>query len=105
MILKETIMANFDDIEALVIKAVQLLADDFELDTLKEVDSETPLFGGSGALDSMALVNLIADLEDVVMDELGHSITLADEKAMSAKRSPFADVKTLTQAILERLPE
>lgn len=98
-------MANFDDIEALVIKTVRLLADDFDLNALKEVNSETPLFGDSGALDSMALVNLIADIEDVVMDELGHSITLADEKAMSAKRSPFSDVKALTQAIFERLPE
>ena len=33
----------------------------------------------------MALVNLIADLEDAVAEQFDASITLADEKAMSAQ--------------------
>ena len=51
----------------------------------------------------MALVNLLADLEDAVSEQFGAAITLADEKAMSARNSPFLTVKTLSCAVLERM--
>jgi len=51
----------------------------------------------------MALVNLIADVEDAVSEKFGVAIALADEKAMSARNSPFLTVKTLAQAVLERI--
>jgi len=61
------------------------------------------LYGDGGALDSMALVNLLADLEAGVEDAFGVSITLADERALSAARSPFRSVESLVEAISERL--
>jgi acyl carrier protein len=64
-----------------------------------------PLFGNSGPLDSITLVALIIDVEAGIERELGHSIILASEKAMSAKRSPFATVGTLTTFIEETLAE
>ena len=96
-------MTNLQEIETLVIKSVELLAEDFDLEDLKQAGKESPLYGNNGALDSMALVNLIADIEDAVMDHTGVAITLADEKAMSARNSPFLTVDSLTQAVLERL--
>ena len=51
----------------------------------------------------MALVNLIADLEEAVAEKFGQTIALADEKAMSAKHSPYRSVSSLTGAIAERL--
>ena len=97
-------MPDSAEIESLVIESVQLLAKDFEIDGLAEVNSDSLLYGEGGPLDSMALVNLIADVEDAVAEKAGAAITLADEKALSAKRSPFRSVRDLSDAIIERLP-
>jgi acyl carrier protein len=55
------------------------------------------LFGESGNLDSLGLVNLIVNLEDEIQASLGISILLADERAMSQKKSPFRTVASLTE--------
>lgn len=96
-------MPTFKEIEVLVIESVRLLAEDFDLIALQQPSAESALYGSEGVLDSMALVNLIADIEDAVSEEFGAAITLADEKAMSARNSPFLNVKTLIQAVLERI--
>ena len=98
-------MPNTADIEALIIESVQLLAEDFEIEVLQQPNSDSRLYGEGGALDSMALVNLIADVEDAVSEKFGASIALADEKAMSAKNSPYRTVASLTEAVMERLPQ
>ena len=97
-------MPDTKEIEALVLESVQLLAEDFELDALKAPDSESKLYGEGGALDSMALVNLIADIEDAVAEKYGVPIALADGKAMSAKNSPYRSVASLAEAVVERMP-
>lgn len=96
-------MPTSQEIEVLVIESVRLLAEDFDLIALKQPSVESLLYGNEGILDSMALVNLIADIEDAVFERFGVAIALADEKAMSACNSPFLNVSTLTQAVLERL--
>lgn len=90
-------------IEALILESVQMLAEDFELDALKSPSADTPLYGEGGALDSMALVNLIADVEESLSEKFNVSIALADEKAMSARNSPYRSVRSLTDAVLERM--
>ena len=96
-------MPTQPEIEALVIETVRLLAADFELAALANPNASSALYGNGGPLDSMALVNLIADLEDAVAERYDASITLADEKAMSARNSPFKDVSSLARAVLERI--
>lgn len=96
-------MPEAAEIESLVLNCVRQLADDFAIDALKTAGADTPLYGGEGPLDSMALVNLIADLEEAVADQYGQPIALADEKAMSARHSPYRSVASLTAAIMERL--
>lgn len=96
-------MSNHPQLEALVIESVQLLAEDFEIEGLASPDGNTLLYGADAPLDSMALVNLIADIEDAVSAQLDATITLADEKAMSAKNSPFRSVGSLVNAIAERI--
>lgn len=91
------------EIENLVIESVRRLAEDFEIEVLQAPESSSPLYGSGGPLDSMALVNLIADLEEDIAEKFESAISLADEKAMSAKRSPFQSVETLTEAVIERL--
>jgi acyl carrier protein len=63
----------------------------------------TALFGHAGALDSLGLVNLIVAVEQAVEDELGASVTLADEKAMSQSASPFRTVGTLAAYVWRQL--
>lgn len=96
-------MPENSEIESLVIESVRQLAEDFELDALEAADAQSCLYGGDGPLDSMALVNLIADLEEAVAEKFGQSVALTDEKAMSAKHSPYRSVSSLTEAIRERL--
>tara|TARA_B110000093_G_scaffold119648_2_gene128114 strand:+ start:13289 stop:13585 length:297 start_codon:yes stop_codon:yes gene_type:complete len=96
-------MPTSEEVEVLVIESVRLLAEDFDLVALKHPHAESALYGNDGVLDSMALVNLLADVEDAVFEQFGAAIALADEKAMSARNSPFLTIKTLAQAVLERI--
>lgn len=54
-----------------------------------------PLYGVERVLDSLALVRLLVAVEQGIEDELGATLTLADEKAASQQRSPFRTVGTL----------
>jgi len=98
-------MPDHTEIQSLVIESVRMLAKDFEIEALAEAKEDSLLYGEGGPLDSMALVNLIADVEDAVAEKYGATVTLADERALSAKRSPFRSVKDLTEAIMERMSE
>jgi acyl carrier protein len=96
-------MPDRTDITALVIESVRLLADDFEITALQAPDTSTRLYGTDAPLDSMALVNLIADIEEALAEKFDVAIALADEKAMSVRNSPFRDVNSLVDAIAERI--
>jgi acyl carrier protein len=96
-------MPSPEAVEVLVIESVRLLAEDFDLVALQQPSAKSALYGNDGVLDSMALVNLLADVEDAVSEQFGAAIALADEKAMSARNSPFLTIKTLAQAVLERI--
>lgn len=68
-----------------------------------EIDAQTCLFGEGSALDSLSLVSVIVDLETLVSDEFGRSISLTDDKAMSHEPVPFTDVTALKNYILHLL--
>ena len=91
-------------IQSIVLESVQMLAEDFDLEELKAPDPQTALYGEGGSLDSMSLVNLISDIEEALAEKFDASIALADEKAMSAKSSPYRNVASLTNAVIERMP-
>jgi len=57
----------------------------------------TRLFGG--ALDSVGLVSLIVELEQQIADRDEASITIADDRAMSQKRSPFRTIGSLADYV------
>lgn len=59
------------------------------------------LYGLTGVLDSLGLVTLIVAVEQAVEDELGLVISLADERAMSQKNSPFRTIGTLADYIVK----
>jgi len=63
------------------------------------------IFGEGGLLDSLGLVNFLADLEYTVGARFGQEIVIASERAMSRGRSPFRDVDTLAEFVGELLAE
>jgi acyl carrier protein len=56
---------------------------------------ETRLLGSQSVLDSMQLVSLIVAIEREVEDTFGVALTLADERALSMKASPFRSIQSL----------
>ena len=58
------------------------------------------LVGYPSALDSMQIVVLLLDIEQMFLDRYGLSLTLVNEKAISQKNSPFRTVNTLANYIL-----
>jgi acyl carrier protein len=69
------------------------------------VGSDTRLFGKGGLVDSLGLVTVILDLEQQLAEEHGIVITLADDRAMSQKRSPFRTVGSLADYALMLIQE
>lgn len=65
----------------------------------------TELLGTSSGVDSLELVNLIVTVEQKVGEQFGVAIALADESAMSFKRSPFRTVATLIDHALVKVRE
>lgn len=58
-------------------------------------DAATELFGEEGMLDSVGLVSLVVAVEQRLADELGIEVSLADERALSQRASPYRTVGSL----------
>ncbi len=66
---------------------------------------ETLLYGMDAQLDSLDLVTLIVTVEQKIEDSTGRKITLANEKALSMRNSPFRSVGALAEYALSLLQE
>ena len=60
---------------------------------------EASLFAADGPLDSLGLVNLIADLEGRLEAEYGTWVNLADEELLAGAESPFRSVGAVAEYI------
>jgi acyl carrier protein len=67
-----------------------------------EINENTALIGRKAVIDSIGLVNLIVDIESRLLDA-EHEISLLSEKAMSQTNSPFRNVQTLSDFIIEEI--
>jgi len=81
----------------LVVDALHELLDDRAIDTPGPVDAETRLFGRAGLLDSLGLVTLVVAVEQAIADEYGVSVSLADDRALSQRNSPYRTVGSLAE--------
>jgi len=61
------------------------------------------LMGTDSEIDSLGLVSLIVVIEEAINIEFDVSITLADEKAMSQRVSPFKTLDTLSNYVTSLL--
>ena len=94
-----------DKILPLILDAVRDMAEETDRLELAQATPDTVLYGKSGILDSVALVSLVVDVEDRVEDTFGLRVSLADERAMSLKVSPFSQAKRLAVYIETLLKE
>ncbi|WP_428024372.1 hypothetical protein [Arcobacter sp.] len=93
-----------EKIENIICETLVELNEELENENFENPNSKTKLYG-TNAMDSLALVSFITDLEERISDEFEKDIVLADEKAMSAKTSPFRSVESLTTYIKSLLEE
>ena len=83
----------------LIIESLKELNEDLNIKEFENITDETLIFE---LLDSVAVLDLILDLEDRIEKKYGKYIQIANEESMDVKKTPFKNVKTLTE-YLERL--
>jgi acyl carrier protein len=71
----------------------------------ESVTGDTVLVGKDAVLDSLGVVSLIVEVEQRVEAEHGVSVTLANDKAMSQRNSPFRTVAVLTDHLVAMVAE
>jgi acyl carrier protein len=70
-----------------------------------QLDEETVLVGNNAVLDSLGVVSLIVEVEQRLEIDYNISVTLANDKAMSQRNSPFRTVGVLTDYLCTLLKE
>jgi acyl carrier protein len=68
-------------------------------------DDSTRLMGRSGLFDSMGLVSLVVEVEQLLESQFEAVIVLADDRAMSQERSPFLTIGSLADYALHLIDE
>ncbi|MGE8061136.1 hypothetical protein [Pseudomonas sp. NPDC089547] len=94
-----------DKVEGIIFAAVDGLSHVLAQPVDCSAGAATALFGVEGQLDSMSLVSLIVSVEEAVEAAFGVTVVLASEKAMSARRSPFTSVASLTEHVMALVGE
>lgn len=84
-----------DKVTDLIIGAVRDIVAQEGIETGGELGADTRLFGDGGLLDSMALVSLVVAVEQLIDEQLGVAVALADEKALSQRNSPYRTIGAL----------
>lgn len=98
-------MTNNERITNVIFSAVEEVNDQLPRKQRLEKSIDAILFGKSGKLDSLGLVNLIVAVEEKIQEEFGVTVTLADERAMSQTNSPFKSLGTLADYVVLLLEE
>jgi acyl carrier protein len=92
-------MNDPENIVAAIYRAVDWINGELPPDRQLIKAPETRLLGSQSVLDSMRLVSLIVTIEREVEDAFGVPLTLADERALSMKASPFRSIQSLADYI------
>jgi acyl carrier protein len=93
------------NIVAAIYRAVDWINGELSPDRQLIKAPETRLLGSQSVLDSMRLVSLIIAIEREMEDTFGVALTLADERALSMKESPFRSIQSLADYIALRINE
>ena len=100
-----TAVLTGSQIEELILGALNDVNEEQPEDERIEVGPNTPLFGPNAQIDSLALVSVIVDVETALNVDYDLPISLTDDRAMTREISPFDDVQTLKDYIVELVAE
>ncbi|MFH0734101.1 MAG: hypothetical protein V1773_07335 [bacterium] len=92
-------------IEELILNSLRMINDGLDDEKKFAVDTNTALFGKDSNIDSLALVSLIVDIESSIFSEFNLDISLTDDRAMTREKSPFKNVSSLKEYIIELVEE
>jgi len=96
-------MTKNEKIQQLIFNVIDEINLELPREKQLEKSVDTVLYGETGTLDSMGLVNLIVAIEKKVEEELEVAITIASEKAISMNNSPFRTIGTITDYVASLL--
>ncbi len=86
-------------IRKIVLATVHQMGESDDKESLQNPTLDTKLFCKNGGLDSMGVIFLVTELEERIGEEFSINLTLADERAMSQRTSPFRTVASLVKYI------
>ena len=84
------------DIEAIVYRAIKNINEDLGSEVLENPTLDTPLFS---ELDSMAVLDLILELEEAIQEAKGEYIQIASQDTMDPNKTPFKSVGSTIEYI------
>ena len=88
-----------ENVLAAIYRAVDWINAELPPDRQLNKTPDTRLLGPQAVLDSLHLVSLLINIEREVEDSFGIAVTLADERALSMKESPFRTIESLASYI------
>ena len=92
-------------VDAIIQHAVEQVNNTLSKPHVLDFKKDVILFGENGIFDSIALVTLILNVEEELSNQLEIHFSLASEKAMSRRNSPFHSIETLSQYVMEMIQE
>lgn len=87
---------NIDQAKEIVISVITKILKEAQLEDDMQVTEQMQLIGGESLLDSMGLVGVCLELEDLA-DEVGFEFDWTSEAAMSKSRGMFRTVAALAE--------
>jgi acyl carrier protein len=90
---------------SIVIASIQEVFAQTGMDAPSALTEDTVLVGKDAVLDSLGVVSLIVEVEQRVESDHNASVTLANDKAMSARNSPFRTIGVLTDHVVAMVAE
>ena len=88
-----------ENVLAAIYRAVDWINAELPPDRQLNKTPDTRLLGPQAVLDSLHLVSLLINIEREIQDMLGVTLTLANERALSMKESPFRTIESVASFI------
>jgi len=92
-----------EKIQEIILDSIKEFNKEKAKDEVLEISNDTALLDVNGKLDSLDFITLIVITEENIFEKLGKNISIVSEKAFSKKYSPFKNVNTMTEFIVELL--
>ena len=92
-----------EKIQEIILDSLKEFNEEKAKDDVLEISNDTVLLDVNGKIDSLDFVTLIVIIENNIFNKMDKNITIVSEKAFSKIYSPFKNIETLTEFIVELL--